>query len=408
MKLSIICFSLTGLHTAERLEQAWKRQGAEVLLAKKSKYLEDSIVGSTSAWAGERFRQDDGIVFVGACGIAVRSIAPYVASKKSDPAVLVVDECGTFVISLLSGHLGGANDLALETAKILNAQPVVTTATDLHSRFAVDVFAKKNGCGIRNMKAAKEVSAALLAGKKVGFYSEFPWSGELPEGLVEVDSHSCLSCSAGESAEKLPEADSHLSSSCSIGGISEKQAEVDNHSDSSCYVGESADGWTEDEDGAVYPTYPVGIAVTIHPSCTPFPSTVQIIPLVVTLGMGCRRNKDADGIRKAAETCLSNADIFQSAVSGLASITLKKDEPGLNALAKEWKIPFFTYEPEQLLKAKGDFTPSVFVQSVTGVDNVCERSAVLGADNGTLIQKKSGGDGVTAALALRKWEVHFE
>ena len=346
MKLSIICFSLTGLHTAERLEQAWKRQRAEVLLAKKSKYLEDSIVGSTSAWAGERFRQDDGIVFVGACGIAVRSIAPYVVSKKSDPAVLVVDECGTFVISLLSGHLGGANELALEAAKILNAQSVVTTATDLHSRFAVDVFAKKNGCGIRNMKAAKEVSAALLAGEKVGFYSEFPWSGELPEGLVEVDD--------------------------------------------------------------VHPTYLVGIAVTIHPSCTPFPSTVQIIPPVVTLGMGCRRNKDADGIRKSAETCLKDADIFQSAVSGLASITLKKDEPGLNALAKEWKIPFSTYEPEQLLRAKGDFTPSVFVQSVTGVDNVCERSAVLGADNGILIRKKSGGDGVTAALALRKWEVHFE
>ena len=368
MKLSIICFSLTGLHTAERLEQAWKRQGAEVLLARKSKYLEDSIVGSTSAWAGERFRQDDGIVFVGACGIAVRSIAPYVASKKSDPAVLVVDECGTFVISLLSGHLGGANELALDAAKILNAQPVVTTATDLHSRFAVDVFAKKNGCGIRNMKAAKEVSAALLAGEKVGFYSEFPWSGELPEGLVEVD---------------------RCSNSC-------------------CLVGESAGRQAEDEGRAVYPTYPVGIAVTIHSSCTPFPSTVQIIPPVVTLGMGCRRNKDADGIRKSAEICLKDADVFQSAVSGLASITLKKDEPGLNALAKEWEISFSTYEPEQLLKAKGDFTPSVFVQSVTGVDNVCERSAVLGADNGTLIRKKSGGDGVTAALALRKWEVHFE
>ena len=88
--------------------------------------------------------------------------------------MLVVDECGKFVISLLSGHLGGANELALKTAEILEAIPVVTTATDLHHRFAVDVFAKKNNCNIFNMKAAKEVSAALLAGKKVGFYSEFP------------------------------------------------------------------------------------------------------------------------------------------------------------------------------------------------------------------------------------------
>lgn len=113
------------------------------------------------------------MIFIGASGIAVRSIASYVVSKKSDPAVLVVDECGKFVISLLSGHLGGANELALKTAEILNAVPVVTTATDLHHRFAVDVFAKKNDCSIFNMKAAKEVSAALLAGKKWDFTVNF-------------------------------------------------------------------------------------------------------------------------------------------------------------------------------------------------------------------------------------------
>ena len=77
------------------------------------------------------------------------------------------------MISLLSGHLGGANELALKTAEILNAVPVVTTATDLHHRFAVDVFAKKNDCSIFNMKAAKEVSAALLAGKKWDFTVNF-------------------------------------------------------------------------------------------------------------------------------------------------------------------------------------------------------------------------------------------
>ena len=187
MKLSIICFSLTGLHTSERLKQGLEGRGHTVVLAKKSKYLEDSIKESAGCWTEKRFVQDDGIIFVGACGIAVRSIAPFVASKKSDPAVLVIDECGQFVISLLSGHLGGANALALEAASILKAQPVVTTATDLHNRFAVDVFAKKNGCEIINMKTAKEVSAALLAGEQVGFYSEFPWKGVLPEGLVLCD-----------------------------------------------------------------------------------------------------------------------------------------------------------------------------------------------------------------------------
>ena len=227
MRISIICFSLTGYMTAEDLQKDLQGKGYTAEIYKKSKYLDDSIAESTGIWAGHHFETDDAIIFVGACGIAVRSIAPYVASKKSDPAVLVIDECGKFVISLLSGHLGGANELTLEVAELLGAVPVVTTATDLHHRFAVDVFAKKNCCGIQNMKAAKEVSAALLAGEPVGFYSEFPWTGKLPEGLEE----------SSEDTQDKPE---------------------------------------------------IGIAVTIHQTCKPFTSTVQIIPRVVTLGMGCR------------------------------------------------------------------------------------------------------------------------
>lgn len=143
MDISIICFSLTGFQTALKLQEGLNAQGYHTKLYKKSKYLEDSVTESTGNWTAEHFQKDDGMIFVGACGIAVRSIAPQVASKKSDPAVLVVDECGQFVISLLSGHLGGANALTLETAEILEAQPIVTTATDLHKRFAVDVLPKK-------------------------------------------------------------------------------------------------------------------------------------------------------------------------------------------------------------------------------------------------------------------------
>lgn len=112
MKVALICFSLTGQQTGERLCRGLEAAGMTAELDKKSKYLPDSIQISTSAWAGEKFSDSDALIFIGATGIAVRSIAPYVASKKSDPAVLVVDECGKFVISLLSGHLGGANELA--------------------------------------------------------------------------------------------------------------------------------------------------------------------------------------------------------------------------------------------------------------------------------------------------------
>ncbi len=367
MKLSIICFSLTGLHTAERLKTGFEKQGHEVLLAKKSKYLEDSVAESVGKWAGDRFPLDDGILFVGACGIAVRSIAPYVASKKSDPAVLVIDECGKFVISLLSGHLGGANELALQSAEILEAQPVVTTATDLHRRFAVDVFAKKNGCDIRNMKAAKEVSAALLAGKKAGFYSEFPWKGELPEGIVLCDIYGRLQEEPDRQSEK-PESLQKKSEQCPE----------------------------------------LGIAVTIHKSCKPFLSTVQVIPRILTLGMGCRKDKEAEAIERAADRCMEEADVFLQAVEQLASISLKKNEPGLLAYAEKNKLPFRTWDSRELMEVQGDFTPSPFVKKITGADNVCERSAVLGTSDGTLIKRKSGEDGVTTALAIRTWEVRFE
>lgn len=365
MKLSIICFSLTGLHTAEKLKKGFEEYGHRVVLASKSKYLKDSIKETTQQWAGERFREDDGIIFVGACGIAVRSIAPYVASKKSDPAVLVIDECGKFVISLLSGHLGGANEMAHTASGLLGALPIVTTATDLHSRFAVDIFAKKNGCDIVNMKAAKEVSAALLAGEKVSFYSEFPWKGQLPEGVILCDR---------------------------LGNP----------------VGRQNKNSRSESRGKIKNSTGPGIAVTIHQHCRPFLSTVQVVPRVVTLGMGCRRNKESEGIEKTAQVCLEAVDIFPQAVEQLASISLKKDEPGLQALAGKLQIPFLTYEAEELMEVQGDFTPSSFVKKITGVDNVCERSAVLGAAKGTLIKRKSGEDGVTTALALRKWEVHFE
>lgn len=162
MRISIICFSLTGYMTAEDLQKDLQGKGYTAEIYKKSKYLDDSIAESTGIWAGRHFETDDAIIFVGACGIAVRSIAPYVASKKSDPAVLVIDECGKFVISLLSGHLGGANELTLEVAELLGAVPVVTTATDLHHRFAVDVFAKKNCCGIQNIKRQRRFRQPCL------------------------------------------------------------------------------------------------------------------------------------------------------------------------------------------------------------------------------------------------------
>lgn len=396
MKISIICFTLTGQQTGEKLKKALEEQEHAVSLYTKSKYIPESIKESTKEWAGKQFESADGIIFIGATGIAVRSIAPYVASKKTDPAVLVTDECGKFVISLLSGHLGGANELALQAAEALHAVPIVTTATDMEGKFAVDVFAKKNNCHIFRMKEAKEVSAALLAGEKVGFYSEFPWEGELPDGLVNC---------CGLRDENW---------------ISENEPGTNVQNDNQ--IKSASD---------LFPK--VGIAVTIHKNCTPFLSTTHVVPQAVALGMGCRKNKEAQAVEKAAFTCLEENQIYPQAVACLASIDIKKEEPGLLALAEKMGIPFETFSSEELLAVKGEFTASSFVSRTVGVDNVCERSALKAAQDriclntgripernqtkpGTrrggehcrLIQRKQAADGVTAALVLADWRIHFE
>ena len=396
MKISIICFTLTGQQTGEKLKKALEEQEHAVSLYTKSKYIPESIKESTKEWAGKQFESADGIIFIGATGIAVRSIAPYVASKKTDRRCLVTDECGKFVISLLSGHLGGANELALQAAEALHAVPIVTTATDLEGKFAVDVFAKKNNCHIFRMKEAKEVSAALLAGEKVGFYSEFPWEGELPDGLVNC---------CGLRDENW---------------ISENEPGTNVQNDNQ--IKSASD---------LFPK--VGIAVTIHKNCTPFLSTTHVVPQAVALGMGCRKNKEAQAVEKAAFTCLEENQIYPQAVACLASIDIKKEEPGLLALAEKMGIPFETFSSEELLAVKGEFTASSFVSRTVGVDNVCERSALKAAQDriclntgripernqtkpGTrrggehcrLIQRKQAADGVTAALVLADWRIYFE
>lgn len=389
MKISMICYTLTGQQTGEKLKTGLEKLGYVVSLDTKSKYIPGSIKGSCGEWTGRQFETADSVIFIGATGIAVRSIAPYVQSKKKDPAVLVVDECGKFVISLLSGHLGGANELAHRAADILHAIPVVTTATDLEGKFAVDMFAKKNNCQIFRMKEAKEVSAALLAGEKVGFYSEFPWEGELPKGLVWCRK------------KQYPESDHEKMSGQTANDAGRLLFEETNKTSFSGMGFETVDGT---------PLPAAGIAVTIHKSCHPFSSTTHVVPLSVVLGMGCRKNKEWSAVEKAAFDCLKENDIYPESVAALASIDVKKEEPGLLALSEKLGIPFVTFSSEELLALEGDFTPSSFVSKTVGVDNVCERSAVKAAGNTVIhfIQRKHGAEGVTTALALGEWRMHFE
>lgn len=118
------------------------------------------------------FKNYDGIIFISSTGIAVRMIAPYITHKTIDPAIVVVDDLGKYSISLLSGHIGGANDLACEIAKVIEALPIITTASDGRGIDAVDIIAKRYGFFIEDMNSAKEITALMVEGKKIAVRSE--------------------------------------------------------------------------------------------------------------------------------------------------------------------------------------------------------------------------------------------
>ena len=187
MKLAVISFTERGSRLNRSVSELLSREGIEVESTALAKYAESAglspLTTSLHDWTEKMFESQDALLFIGATGIAVRSIAPFVADKRKDPAVVVMDEKGIFAISLLSGHIGGANELAGKLANLTGAIPVITTATDVNGRFAVDVFAKKQKLWIADMKAAKQVSADVLDEKKIGLVTDFPILGEMPEEL---------------------------------------------------------------------------------------------------------------------------------------------------------------------------------------------------------------------------------
>lgn len=280
----------------------------------------------------------DAFVFIGAVGIAVRTMAPFLKSKAQDPAVVVLDERGKFAISLLSGHLGGANELTQELARQAGAQPVITTATDLNGVFAVDVWAKRHGCRVGDISKIKEVSGALLRGEPVGLSCDFPVSGSLPEGVRE---------------EALP----------------------------------------------------VGIQISLGGRTDAFPVTLPLIPRIVTLGVGCRKGTNPSAFEGFLLRLLERQGVSLRAVRAVASIDLKAEEPCILEFCRRYGLPFLAYTPEQLREVPGEFTSSDFVARTTGVDNVCERSAVCAG--GTLFVKKYAEQGMTAALAMENWSCEF-
>lgn len=338
MKIALFAYSRQGCQTARTVMSFFSQE--DIKAHTMERFVEEGfapIRRPAKPFYSELFSWADAMVFIGSCGIAVREIAPHVRDKQTDPAVICIDELGHFVIPLLSGHIGGANEMALKIAAHIGATPVITTATDINNRFSVDAWAARNNLTMDNIHRAKMVSAAILE-EDIPLSCDFSITTDLPNGIV---------------------------------------------------IGNS---------GAL------GISISYRKR-TPFKETLRLIPKILHVGIGCRRGTPAAAIREAVETVLAQNELDDKGIKCIASIDLKADEEGLLAYCKERGLTPVFYSSAELSEVAGEFTPSAFVQRVTGVENVCERAALKGAD--TLIVKKTALNGVTVAVAAEKLEVRF-
>ena len=308
MNTAIAAFTRNGITLARKISG---RFDAKIFVP--SRLADDGLEAidpPLSEWAGKYFHCVDAMIFIGACGIALRATAPHIMSKLHDPAVIVIDEAGRYVIPVLSGHIGGANSLARDIAGFLGAQAVITTATDINNIPAADEWAVRNDCVIENPEAVKHVSSSLLEG----------------------------------------------------------------HS--------------------------VGVAVTDMNIPAPFPVTLWLRPKVLVLGAGCRKGTDTAEFERSALAFLDGAGVSVLSLKAVASIDIKAHEPALLDFAEKHSIPFMTFPASQLQALQGNFTGSDTVRSITGTDNVCERSAVMAAGEGAvLLRNKYICGGMTFALA---------
>lgn len=291
------------------------------------------------------FQTYDALICIMATGIVVRTLAPLLMHKTKDPAVLVLDQEGNYVISLLSGHIGGANELAKEIATYTDGEPVLTTATDVSGKLAFDVFAKKNQLGIENIEMLKWISGALVDGKRIDVIANEPIPDIFDEQIKRVEH----------------QGDNPL----------------------------------------------VVIDETLHID-TNIP-VLYLRPKNISIGVGCTKNREPKAISEALKTVLREEKIHPCRIANIATIPLKSKEEGILALAREYKVPLKIIPKEKIESLDFDrlnINQSTFVKTTTGLPSVSTACAYLASYKGKIIRDKVKFKGITIAVAKKENKIY--
>ncbi len=287
-------------------------------------------------FVGQIFHKYDTIVFIMASGIVVRVISKYIQHKAIDPAILVMDEKGQFVISLLSGHIGGANEGAKTLAKVVGGTAVITTASDVNNTMAVDTLAEKLGYKIGDYEDAKNITSLIVNREKVGIKSQSDIGINLPPNIIP------------------------------------------NYLDK------------DDVKGLIIISNKRNIDVD--------KPKVQLIPQNIVLGIGCRKGIEGNKIINAVTKVLEELNININSIRSFATIELKKDEEGILEAVKKFNCNLEIIHNSNIEKIQHKFDTSDFVKKSVGVGAVCEPCGYISSKKGKCLLKKTSFGGITLSV----------
>ncbi|UTC62855.1 cobalt-precorrin 5A hydrolase [Treponema sp. OMZ 787] len=350
-KIAVYSFTENGKLLGEKLS----RLNSEI-----DHFYNAKTAGGIRSLIPDDFKNRDALIFISSTGIAVRMIRDYIQDKTQDPAVLVIDDMGRFVISLLSGHLGGANALTEKIASAIGAVSVITTASDGRNIEAVDLFAQKNNYAILSMEDAKIITALMVDGKAVGFYSEDKVSPiNYPNLFVLQDEDFNSNLPAVKFTSNLQSVKE------------EKKLE-----------------------GLIIVSNKKRETVSALSGSLPM---VHLVPKNLNLGIGLKKGVDKETLAETVRLALDSINKDLKAVKAIASIELKQNEKGLLDFAKELNISPVFFSESQIEKIEDNFEKSDFVKKTVGVYNVSAPSAFL--LGGKIILDKFKHEGVTVSAA---------
>lgn len=348
-KLAIILVSEDSKHLALTIQK--ELPSAKIFA--KSAIEGGEVVSSLADTVAELFDKVEGLIFIGAMGICVRSIAPHIKDKHTDPAVVNIDSTGRHVVSVLSGHVGGANDLTSHLARILGAEEVISTKSDSTGLWALDTLGTRFGWSTCSSESNFNLPLTLFVNRK--------------KTALLLD----IRDKGTEYLERT--APEHVTVFYAYKDVPLSEHEL-----------------------------LIAVSPFKYPKTT-IP-TIYFHPKVLRLGLGCRRLCSPTGIPEYISARLSEHNIAVESIASIATIELKKDEPLLHTLAEQWGVPTFIYTAEELDKVDVP-NPSAKVEAVTTSPSVSEASALQSSELGLLILEKqkgklSEGNDFTFAVAM--------